>query len=51
MDSKGYKLQLAIVLSAIGPRGSSKDFIENGINKAKEVIINLLRESPSVFCH
>jgi hypothetical protein len=47
MDETEYRTRLAVIRTAIGSEEFFKDFVEKGINKAKEIIINLLEENTA----
>ncbi len=45
MDEMEYKTRLMVIRTAIGPEEFFKDFMEKGVNKAKEIITNLLKKN------
>jgi len=45
MDEMEYRTRLAVIRTAIGSEELLKEFIEKGVNKAKEIITNLLKKN------
>ncbi len=45
MDEKEYRTRLMVIRTAIGSEEFFRDFIEKGVNKAKEIIVNVLKKN------